>query len=69
MKRKLFVAVSRMVVALALAAVALAPHKANAIECTSAYYGDTYCTQCWVYSPDGWIPIGDTTWVTSTIIY
>ncbi len=44
---------------------AVAP-SVEAIECVSQYYGSSYCTQCYVDSPYGWVPVGETTWVTSS---
>jgi hypothetical protein len=40
------------------------------VECTSAYYGDWYCTACWVWNePLGqWIQIS-ADWVQALITY
>ena len=64
MKRQLLVSLSRLLLALALFVVLIAPKNANAMTCTTALWGDQICVQCFVYSPLGWIPIGDPTWTT-----
>lgn len=48
----------------------LLPASLVGVECTSAYYGDCYCTACWVWNePLGqWIQIS-AEWVQVLITY
>ncbi len=65
MKSRLIYSVGRLGIALAIFVAAVAPSKLRAISCTNAWYGDQYCTQCWVNGPLGWQPVGGPEWTSA----
>ena len=67
MKSSLMFSLGRLAIALAIFFAAIAPNKVKAIECSGAVYGDWYCVQCWVYSPLGWMPVGDPEWTSASM--
>jgi hypothetical protein len=62
MRRQLLASLFRLLFALALFVAVIAPKKTNAMTCTSMVYGTYICYQCYVYSPLGWVAIGDPQW-------
>ena len=60
MEKPMTASLMKLSLAGALFSGAVAP-SVEAIECVSQYYGSSYCTQCYVDSPYGWVPVGETT--------
>jgi hypothetical protein len=58
------IASAAAITTVALVATAVAPPSAEAqcgygcIQCTSAWYGSSYCEACYVYTPEGWVLSG-----------
>ncbi|HYL76420.1 MAG TPA: hypothetical protein VEU96_19565 [Bryobacteraceae bacterium] len=62
MKRRLTVSLCRLIFAVAIVFAAIAPKNLHAITCTWAILDGQFCTQCFVWSPLGWIAVSDPTW-------
>jgi hypothetical protein len=64
MKKRLWFSLCRLAIAATVVFVAALPNRMSAVTCTTQQYGGSICTQCYVYSPLGWIPVGSPKWVT-----
>jgi hypothetical protein len=65
MKSRVFFSMCRLAIASAVLIAAVLPNKMSAVSCSSQQYGNQTCTQCYVYSPLGWVPVGNPKWVST----